>query len=129
MERLEISILKQPDEINNRMGEMFRLVKEFTAIRALKKVLIREEGRHPITKNVNSISIIQIKEEKNIENNKPIDKGIVEPSKSVKEEHPKEVDMKNEAKIKFDDEPAKSARENVTKNEEDEPAGASSSQL
>ncbi|GJT99433.1 MAK10-like protein [Tanacetum coccineum] len=127
IERFENSILKQREEVNDKITKMFELLKELTANQTSKKVLIREEGRHPITKNVNSISIIQIKEEKNIENNKPIDKGIVEPSKSVKEEHPKEVDMKNEAKIKFDDEPAKSARENVTKNEEDEPAEVSSS--
>ncbi|GJZ03731.1 MAK10-like protein [Tanacetum coccineum] len=128
MERLEISILKQPDEINNRMGEMFRLVKEFTAIRALKKILIREEVRHPITKNVNSISLIRMEEEENIENNRPIDEGIVEPGKSDEEEPPKEVEMKNEVERKADDKLANSAEENVTKNEKDEPAGASSSQ-
>ncbi|GJU17387.1 putative ribonuclease H-like domain-containing protein [Tanacetum coccineum] len=128
IERFENAILKQRDEMNNRMREMFGLLKELTASQTPKKVLIREEARHPITKNVNSISLIRMKEEKNIENNGPIDKGIGEPSKSDEEEPPKEVDMTNEVERKADDEPAKSAKENVTKNEEDEPAGASSSQ-
>ncbi|GKA28766.1 MAK10-like protein [Tanacetum coccineum] len=110
------------------MGEMFRLLKEFTASRALKKILNREEAKHPITKNVNSISLIRMKEEENIENNRPIDEGIVEPGKSDEEEPPKEVEMKNEVERKADDKLANSAEENVTKNEKDEPAGASSSQ-
>ncbi|GJR04096.1 hypothetical protein Tco_0527080 [Tanacetum coccineum] len=113
MEMLEIAILKQPDEINNRMGEMFRLLKEFTAIRALKKILIREEARHPITKNVNSISLIRMEEEENIENNRPIDEGIVEPGKSDEEEPPKEVEMKNEVERKADDKLANSTEENA----------------
>ncbi|GKE92740.1 MAK10-like protein, partial [Tanacetum coccineum] len=44
---------------------------------------------------------------------------------SDEEEPPKEVDMKNEVKTKADDKPAKSAEENVTKNEEDELVRAS----
>ncbi|GJR35533.1 MAK10-like protein [Tanacetum coccineum] len=48
--------------------------------------------------------------------------------RSDEEEPPKEVDMKNEVERKADDKPAKSAKENVTKNEEDELVGASSSQ-
>ncbi|GJZ63666.1 MAK10-like protein [Tanacetum coccineum] len=69
------------------------------------------------------------KEEKTVEYNGPVDKGIVEPGKSDEEEPPKEVNMKNEVERKADDKPAKSTEENVTKNEEDEPAEASSSQL
>ncbi|GJZ52326.1 hypothetical protein Tco_0606841 [Tanacetum coccineum] len=37
--------------------------------------------------------------------------------------------MKNEGERRIDDEPAKSAKENVTKNKEDEPAGVSSSHV
>ncbi|GJS03319.1 hypothetical protein Tco_0319827 [Tanacetum coccineum] len=105
MERFKNAILQQRDEINNRMGEMFGLLKELIASRASKK------------------------EEKTVEYNGPVDKGIVEPGKSDEEEPPKEVNMKNEVERKADDKPAKSTKENVTKNEEDEPAGASSSQL
>ncbi|GJY33810.1 hypothetical protein Tco_0418279, partial [Tanacetum coccineum] len=92
------------------------------------KGFIREESRYPITKNVNSISLIRIEEEKTIENNRPIVQGVVKPSKYDEEEPPKEVDMKNEAERKADDELAKSARENVVKNEENEPTEVSSSQ-
>ncbi|GJV70700.1 hypothetical protein Tco_1490695 [Tanacetum coccineum] len=69
-----------------------------------------------------------MEEEENIENNRPIDEGIVAPGKSDEEEPLKEVEMKNEVERKADDKLANSAEENVTKNEKDEPAGASSSQ-
>ncbi|GJZ92422.1 zinc finger, CCHC-type containing protein [Tanacetum coccineum] len=63
MERFENAIFKQREEINERMAEMFGLLKELTANRTPEKILIREEARHLITKNVNSISLIRIKEE------------------------------------------------------------------
>nr|GEY81862.1 MAK10-like protein [Tanacetum cinerariifolium] len=50
MERFENSIFKQREEINDRMTEMFGLLKELTASMAPETVLIREEARHPITK-------------------------------------------------------------------------------
>ncbi|GJX72040.1 zinc finger, CCHC-type containing protein [Tanacetum coccineum] len=100
---------------------------ELTASQTLKKLLIREEARHPITKNINSISLIRIEEEKNVENSRPIDKSIVEPNKSDKEEPPKGVDVKDKVERKADGEPAKSAMEDVTKKEEEEPARISSS--
>ncbi|GJW83634.1 hypothetical protein Tco_0156779 [Tanacetum coccineum] len=83
--------------------------------------------RHPTTKNVNSISLIRMEEEKSIENNGVTDKSVAEPSKSDEQEPPKEVDKTNEGGRRANDEPAKGARENVTKNEEEEPAGVSSS--
>ncbi|GJW70946.1 hypothetical protein Tco_0127863 [Tanacetum coccineum] len=52
---------------------------------------------------------------------------MAEPSKSDEQEPPKEVDKTNEGRRRADDEPAKGARENVTKNKEEEPAGVSSS--
>ncbi|GKA20140.1 MAK10-like protein, partial [Tanacetum coccineum] len=67
MERFEEAILKQREEINGRMAEIFGLLRELTSSRTAEKVLIREEARHPVTKHVNSISLIQIKEEKSIE--------------------------------------------------------------
>ncbi|GJY92394.1 zinc finger, CCHC-type containing protein [Tanacetum coccineum] len=111
------------------MAEMFGLLKELTASRTPKKVLMREESRHPITKNVNSISLLRIEEEENRENNRQIDKSIMDPGKSDEEKPPEVIDMKNEVERKADDETAKSARENVTKNEEYEPAGVSSSHV
>ncbi|GJT85620.1 MAK10-like protein [Tanacetum coccineum] len=63
MERFENTIFKQREEINDRMTEMFGLLKELTSSRAPKKVLIREEAKFPVTKNVNSISLTRGEEE------------------------------------------------------------------
>ncbi|GKE71023.1 hypothetical protein Tco_1529095, partial [Tanacetum coccineum] len=63
MERFENTIFKQRGEINSRMTEMFGLLKELTTSRTPEKVLIREEAKFPVTKNVNSISLIKGEEE------------------------------------------------------------------
>ncbi|GJT29233.1 hypothetical protein Tco_0909508 [Tanacetum coccineum] len=76
-------------------------------------------------KNV-SVQILNSKHWKQVSKLEANDKSVVEPSKSDEEEPPKEVDKTNERRA--DDEPAKSAREKVTKNEEEEPTGVSSSQ-
>nr|GEV04717.1 hypothetical protein [Tanacetum cinerariifolium] len=55
-------------------------------------------------------------------NNEAIDESKYEEEKPLKE-----VDMTNEVERRVDDKPAKSVRENVIKNEEEEPAGVSSS--
>ncbi|GJQ91731.1 hypothetical protein Tco_0002870 [Tanacetum coccineum] len=68
MERFENSIFKQREEINDKMAEMFGLLKELTTSRAPEKVLIREEAKSPVTKNVNSISLARGEEEKNDDN-------------------------------------------------------------
>ncbi|GKG35883.1 hypothetical protein Tco_0441037, partial [Tanacetum coccineum] len=57
MERFENTIFKQREEINGRMTEMFGLLKKLTTSRTPEKVLIREEAKFPVTKNVNSISL------------------------------------------------------------------------
>ncbi|GKC17287.1 hypothetical protein Tco_1014069 [Tanacetum coccineum] len=101
--------------------------RELTANRTLEKVLIREDTRHPTTKNVNSISCIRIEEEKRVENNGATDKSVAKPSKSDEQKPPKEVDKPNESGRRANEEPAKGARENFTKNKEEEPAGVSSS--
>ncbi|GJU98553.1 hypothetical protein Tco_1327824 [Tanacetum coccineum] len=75
---------------------MFGLLKELTASRTLEKKLMREEARHPITKKVNSISLIQIEEEENKENNGQSSNSAIEPGKSDEEEPPKGINMKNE---------------------------------
>ncbi|GKD43762.1 hypothetical protein Tco_1268407 [Tanacetum coccineum] len=57
MERFENTIFKQHEEINGRMTEMFRLLKELTTSKTPEKLLIREEAKFPITKNLNYISL------------------------------------------------------------------------
>ncbi|GJU83863.1 hypothetical protein Tco_1291409 [Tanacetum coccineum] len=126
MERFKNAIFKQQEEINDRMAEMFEHLMELTTSQTPKKLLIREETRYPTTKNVNSISLIRMEEEKSVENNGATNKSMAEPSKSD-EQPPKEADKPNEGGRRADDEPAKGTSENVTKNEEEEPAGVSSS--
>ncbi|GJR48926.1 MAK10-like protein [Tanacetum coccineum] len=128
IERFENAIFKHREDINDIMAEMFGLVKELSASRTPKKVLIREEARHPTTKHVNSISLIRIEEEYSVKNNEAIDKSVVEPSKSDEEEPPIEVDKTSKIERRTNDKLAKSAREKVTKNKEEEPTGVSSSQ-
>ncbi|GJW63690.1 MAK10-like protein [Tanacetum coccineum] len=65
IERFEKTIFKQRDEINDRMTEMFRILKELTTSRTPEKVLIREEAKFPVIKNVNSISLARNEEEEN----------------------------------------------------------------
>ncbi|GKA13503.1 MAK10-like protein [Tanacetum coccineum] len=99
-----MSFLKQRKEIIGRMTEMFGLLKELTTSKTPEKVLIREEAKFPITKNVNSISLAREVEEKS-------DKTDVTPENT---EMPteikipvKEVEMNNEAEC----EPIKMAEE------------------
>nr|GEW00950.1 class II heat shock protein [Tanacetum cinerariifolium] len=68
MERFENAIFKQRDEINDRMVEMFRLLKELTTRKAPEKVIIRKEVKSPVTKNVNYISLTRGEEERNYDN-------------------------------------------------------------
>ncbi|GJW53166.1 reverse transcriptase domain-containing protein [Tanacetum coccineum] len=51
MKRFKNVIFKQREEINDRMTEMSRLLKELTTIKAPKKVLIQGKGQNPFTKN------------------------------------------------------------------------------
>ncbi|GJS85105.1 hypothetical protein Tco_0751646 [Tanacetum coccineum] len=125
MDRFKNAIFKQREVINDRITEMFGLLKELSASRTPEKVLIREEARHPITKNVNSISVIREEEEK--DNNRAIIESIVEPSKSEEEEPPKKAFMTNEVERRADDKPTKNIRENVTNNEEEEAIRVSNS--
>ncbi|GJS25156.1 MAK10-like protein [Tanacetum coccineum] len=76
MERFENVIFKQREEINNRMAEMFGLLKELTTSRAPEKVLIGEEAKSPVTKNVNSISLAKGEKERNDNDDMAADGGI-----------------------------------------------------
>nr|GEW88741.1 hypothetical protein [Tanacetum cinerariifolium] len=64
MERFENIIFKQSEEINDRMIEMFGLLKKLTTSRTPEKVLIREETKFLVTKNVNFISFARGEEER-----------------------------------------------------------------
>nr|GEW17300.1 hypothetical protein [Tanacetum cinerariifolium] len=66
---------------------------------------------------------------KSVENNGATDKSMAEPIKYDEQESPKEVDKTNEGGRRADDELTKGASENVTKNEEEEAAGVSSSHV
>ncbi|GJR55451.1 MAK10-like protein [Tanacetum coccineum] len=64
IERFKNTIFKQREEINGRMTKMFGLLKELTTCRNPEKVLIREESKFPVTKNINYISLARGKEER-----------------------------------------------------------------
>ncbi|GJT52975.1 MAK10-like protein [Tanacetum coccineum] len=76
MERFENAIFKQREEINDRMTEMFGLLKELTTNRSPEKVLIREEAKFPITKNVNSISLARGEEERGDKTDETLDNTV-----------------------------------------------------
>ncbi|GJX55198.1 MAK10-like protein [Tanacetum coccineum] len=57
MERFKNTIFKQREEINGRMTKMFGLLKELITSKTPEKVLIREESKFPVIKNLNSISL------------------------------------------------------------------------
>ncbi|GKF30021.1 hypothetical protein Tco_0096363, partial [Tanacetum coccineum] len=93
---------------------MFGLLKELTASRTPEMVLVREEARHPVTKYVNAISLVKIEKEKNIENNKVVDKNVLELSELNAIEPKEEVDMKKEVGGKTNDEPIRNMEEETT---------------
>ncbi|GJZ57840.1 hypothetical protein Tco_0613334, partial [Tanacetum coccineum] len=92
---LQNVIFKQREEINDRRAEMFGLLKELTTSETPKKVLVRAEARHSITKHVNSTSLIRMEEENSVGNNGVVGKNIVEPNKSIVAETLEEVDRCN----------------------------------
>nr|GEV28909.1 MAK10-like protein [Tanacetum cinerariifolium] len=98
MERFENAIFKQREEINNKMTEMFRLLKELTTSRTPEKVLIREEAKFPVTKNVNSIPLAREEEERSNKTNVTPDNTEM----PIKIKIPvKEVEMNNEVECKL----------------------------
>ncbi|GKD46781.1 hypothetical protein Tco_1271426 [Tanacetum coccineum] len=82
MGRFEKAIFKQREEINDRMAKIFDLLKELTASRTPEEVLVIKEARHPITKHVNSVSLIRMEKEKSVGNNEVVIKNVVEHNKS-----------------------------------------------
>ncbi|GKA32251.1 hypothetical protein Tco_0718618 [Tanacetum coccineum] len=99
MERFENTIFKQREEINGRMTEMFGLLKEPTTSRTPNKVLIREEAKFPVTKNVNSISLAKGEEERSNERKVTPD-NTENPTETRMKMPVKEAETKDKAKNK-----------------------------
>ncbi|GJZ93756.1 MAK10-like protein [Tanacetum coccineum] len=99
MERFENAIFKQCEEINDRMTEMFELFKELTTSRAPEKVLIREEAKFPVTKNVNSISLVKGYEERSDKTDETLD-NTEKPTVIETEIPAMEAERSNETKNK-----------------------------
>ncbi|GKD54102.1 MAK10-like protein, partial [Tanacetum coccineum] len=121
MERFENVIFKQREEINDRMAEMFELLKELTTNRALEKVLIREEAKSIVIKNINSISLTIGEEEKNDNDDMAPDGAIngIDTEMPVKEDE-KETEAEKGTKNK----PIKRAeREETTEASISKPSG------
>ncbi|GJU57136.1 zinc finger, CCHC-type containing protein [Tanacetum coccineum] len=114
MERFEKTIYNPREEINDRMAKMFGPLKELTISRTPEKVLVREEARHPITRNVNAISLVKMEKEKNIKNNEVVDRNIVELSELNAIEPKEIVDMKKEVEDGANDEPVRNMEEEIT---------------
>nr|GEZ80755.1 hypothetical protein [Tanacetum cinerariifolium] len=90
------------EEINDRMAEMFKLLKELKTSRAPKKVLIREYAKSLVTKNVNSISLANREEERNDKDGIAADGGI---NKTDTEILVKEAEKENKAEDGTKNEP------------------------
>ncbi|GKA39819.1 hypothetical protein Tco_0732412 [Tanacetum coccineum] len=99
MERFENAIFKQREEINGRMTEMFRLLKELMTSKAPEKVLIREEAKFLVTKNVNSISLSRGEEERSEKADETLN-NIEKPTVTKMEIPSMEVERSNETKNK-----------------------------
>ncbi|GJY52171.1 zinc finger, CCHC-type containing protein [Tanacetum coccineum] len=76
---------------------MFGLLKELTTSRAPKKVLIREEAKFPVTKNVNSISLTRGEEERSKKTDVTTGDDIEKPTKTETEMPVKEAEKEDEA--------------------------------
>ncbi|GJZ13394.1 MAK10-like protein [Tanacetum coccineum] len=114
MKRFENANFKQREEINDKMAEMFGLLRELMTSRAPKKVLVREEARHLITKHVNSISLIRIEEEKSVGISGVVGKNIVESNKSIMAETLEEVDRDDEVTNRTNNELVRSVEKDLT---------------
>ncbi|GJR29860.1 zinc finger, CCHC-type containing protein [Tanacetum coccineum] len=106
MERFENAIFKQHEEINDKMTKMFGLLKELTTNRAPEKVLIREEAKFPVTKNVYSISLTREEEERSKKTDVTTGDDIKKPTKTKTEMPVKKAEKEDEA----ENEPNRKAR-------------------
>ncbi|GKE63913.1 hypothetical protein Tco_1514280 [Tanacetum coccineum] len=113
MEIFENTIFKQREEINDRMAEMFGLLKELTTSRA-EKVLIGEKAKSPVTKNVNYISLARGEEERNDDNDIATGDDIKKPTRTETGMPVKEAEKENEAKNRIKNEPIGKDRKEET---------------
>ncbi|GKB70360.1 hypothetical protein Tco_0931772, partial [Tanacetum coccineum] len=110
MERFKNAIFKQREEINDRMTEMFGLLKELTTSKAPEKVLIREGAKSPVTINVNSISLVREEEEENDKHDIEISDNDKETDEPNIEVPVKEAKTKNRAENGVENKPIKKLR-------------------
>ncbi|GKF90602.1 hypothetical protein Tco_0274303, partial [Tanacetum coccineum] len=110
------------------MTEMFKHLKELTTNRAPEKVLMREEAKQPVTKNVNSISLIRGEEEENDDDGATTGDSIEKPDGSDVEMPLKEAKKENEAKNGTKKESIKSAEKELTQAGEEKAVKVPSSQ-
>ncbi|GKE55704.1 hypothetical protein Tco_1494889 [Tanacetum coccineum] len=89
---------------------MFGLPKELTTSKVLEKVLIREEAKSPVTKNVNYISLAKGEEERNDDNDVATRDDIEKPARTETRMPVKEATKENEAKNGIKNEPIRKAR-------------------
>ncbi|GJT63692.1 hypothetical protein Tco_1015172 [Tanacetum coccineum] len=87
---------------------------ELIASTTPEKVLVREEVRHPITKHVNSISLIRMEDEKSVRSNGVVGEDMVEPNKSDLAGTLEEVDGKCEVENKTNNKIAGNTKEDLT---------------
>ncbi|GKF68314.1 hypothetical protein Tco_0197993, partial [Tanacetum coccineum] len=99
MERFENAIFKQCEVINDRMTEMFGFLKELTTCRTPEKVLIMEEAKILVTKNVNSISLARGEEERSDKMDEALD-NTMKPTVIETEIPVKEAERNTETKNK-----------------------------
>nr|GEU53212.1 putative cytochrome P450 [Tanacetum cinerariifolium] len=100
----------------------------YDTIRAPEKVLMREEAKHHVTKNVNSICLIRGEEEKNDDDNATTGDSIKEPDGSNAEMLLKESKKENEAENWTKNESIRSAEKELTQAEKEEAVEAPGSQ-
>ncbi|GKG12804.1 hypothetical protein Tco_0347041, partial [Tanacetum coccineum] len=96
MERFENAIFKQCEEINDKITKLFRLLKELMTSSAPEKILIREEAKFPVTKNVNSISLTRGEEERSKKTNVTTSNDIENPNKTETKMPVKEAEKEDE---------------------------------
>ncbi|GKF91698.1 hypothetical protein Tco_0275399 [Tanacetum coccineum] len=81
------------------MTKMFGLLKELTTSKTPEKVLIREEAKFPVTKNVNYISLAKGEEERSDKTDETLD-NTVKPTETEMGMSVKEAEWNNETKNK-----------------------------
>ncbi|GJX87214.1 hypothetical protein Tco_0339228 [Tanacetum coccineum] len=95
-------------------SDTIRLLKELTTNRALEKVLIKEEAKSPVTKNINSISLARGEEERNDDNEVATGDDIKKPTRREMGMPVKEAEKENEVVNGIKNEPIRKARKEET---------------